>query len=85
MALGGGGYELGAVARCWALAYGVMLDAEWPDQIPNSFTQEHGLQQLRDTFVLDIPTEVRQEARRFVEEEVGAIKRDIFPIHKLGG
>jgi acetoin utilization protein AcuC len=85
LAMGGGGYDVGAVARCWTLAYGVMLDAEWPDQIPASFAQEHGLQQLRDTLALELPGEARQEARSFVEAEVAAIKGDIFPLHNLRG
>jgi acetoin utilization protein AcuC len=85
LALGGGGYDIGAVARCWTLAYGVMLAVDWPDRIPAGFAQEHGIEHLRDTLALDLPAEVRQEARRFVEDEVAAIKRDIFPLHKLRG
>lgn len=85
LALGGGGYDIGAVARCWTLAYGVMLAVDWPDRIPTGFAQEHGIEHLRDTLALDLPAEVRQEARRFVEDEVAAIKRDIFPLHKLRG
>ena len=85
LALGGGGYDIGAVARCWTLAYGVMLAVDWPDRIPAGFAQEHGIEHLRDTLALDLPAEVRQEARRFVEDEVATIKRDIFPLHKLRG
>ena len=36
LAFGGGGYDLGAVARCWTLAYGVMAGREWPDAIPEA-------------------------------------------------
>ena len=43
LALGGGGYDLMAVARAWTLAYGVMLDVDWPDEIPGSFAQQHGV------------------------------------------
>jgi hypothetical protein len=62
-----------------------MLAVDWPDRIPAGFAQEHGIEHLRDTLALDLPAEVRQEARRFVEDEVAAIKRDIFPLHKLRG
>jgi acetoin utilization protein AcuC len=85
LALGGGGYDLSAVARCWSLAYGVMVDADWPDQVPTGFAQQYGLQRLRDTVTLDIPAHVRQEARNLAEESVGAIKKDVFPKHNLGG
>ena len=35
LALGGGGYDLMAVARAWTLAYGVMVEQDWPDRIPD--------------------------------------------------
>ena len=85
LALGGGGYDLSAVARCWALAYGVMLGVEWPDQIPEAFGQQHGLRHLRDREFPEIPDHVRHQARRFAEESVAAIKKDLFPMYKPGG
>ena len=85
LALGGGGYDLGAVARCWTLAYGVMLGEEWPDRVPPAFAEESGLSRLRDTVETEVPPEVRAEARQLAEESVAAIKRDVFPVHNLGG
>ena len=84
LALGGGGYDLSAVARCWTLAYGVMLGAEWPDRIPDDFSTRYGLQVLRDTAALDIPSQVRVDARHLAEEGVAAIKEEVFPVHGLG-
>jgi acetoin utilization protein AcuC len=85
LALGGGGYDLGAVARCWTLAYGVMLDVEWPDQIPATFAQQHGLNQLRDTIALEVPSHICQNTRQLAEESVVAIKNEVFPYHAGGG
>jgi acetoin utilization protein AcuC len=85
LALGGGGYDLTAVARCWAMAYGVMLGVEWPDQIPASWAQQHGVQRLGDILQPRIPPQVRQDARRFAEESVAAIKGELFPRHHLEG
>ena len=85
LALGGGGYDLGAVARCWTLAYGVMVDAEWPDAIPADLSQALGANRLRDTVRLDIPVDVRQEARQMAEDSVAAIKREVFPLLGIGG
>ncbi len=85
LALGGGGYDLGAVARCWTLAYRVMLGEEWPDRVPPAFAEESGLSRLRDTVETEVPPEVRAEARQLAEESVAAIKRDVFPVHNLGG
>ena len=84
LALGGGGYDIGAVARSWALAYGVMLDVEWPDRIPENGVEQAGARQLRDTVNPDIPRDIRQESRRFAEEAVAAIKKEVFPIYGLG-
>jgi hypothetical protein len=62
-----------------------MLDTDWPDQLPSGFAQEYGLQRLRDAVTLDIPAHFRQEARNLAEESVGAIKKEVFPKHDLGG
>ena len=83
LALGGGGYDLSAVARCWCLAYGVMLGVEWPDQIPAAFERQYGLTLLRDTETPDTTPDVHRQAREFAEETVAAIKGEIFPIHGL--
>ena len=84
LALGGGGYDLSAVARAWTLAYGVMLDVEWPDRLPEGFEEQLRISQLRDTINPEIPKEVRREARRFAEESVAGIKERVFPLHSLG-
>ena len=88
LAVGGGGYDLGAVARAWTLAYGVMCGVEWPDEIPGAFARqpfavEHGISRLRDTMVVGIPADVQRDARRYAEESVAAIKREVFPAHGL--
>jgi acetoin utilization protein AcuC len=85
LAMGGGGYDLMAVARAWTLAYGVMLGEEWPDRVPPAFSEESGLSRLRDTMETEVPPEVRAEARQLAEESVAAIKRDVFPVHSMGG
>ena len=85
LALGGGGYDLMAVARSWTLAYGIMLDVEWPDQMPGSFAQAHGLTHLRDTLSPEVPSDVRQQGSRFAEETISEVKEKIFPAHGLAG
>ena len=85
LALGGGGYDLSAVARCWTLAYGVMLGEEWPDRIPSDYAEQHGTKSLRDTVALEVPAQVRADAKNLAEESVATIKSEIFPEHQLGG
>ena len=83
LATGGGGYDLGAVARCWTLAYGVMCGAEWPDRIPLAAIERLGRNTLRDGEVPDIPANVRADAKALAAESVGAVRDAVFPLHGL--
>ena len=83
LALGGGGYDLMAVARAWTLAYGVMLDVEWPDALPRGFALEHGIGRLRDSTSPEVPANLRLDIRRHAGETVAAVKQHIFPIHGI--
>ena len=83
LATGGGGYDIGAVARCWTLAYGVMCGADWPDRIPTAAIERLGRNNLRDTEVPEIPDDVRADARALANESVAAIRAAVFAIHGL--
>ncbi|HLF03979.1 MAG TPA: acetoin utilization protein AcuC [Dehalococcoidia bacterium] len=85
LALGGGGYDLSAVARCWSLAYGVMLDVEWPDELPQGLLRQQGLDRLRDTEMPQIPAQARQDARRYAEESVAGHQAGDFPAARVVG
>ena len=82
LAFGGGGYDLDAVPRCWALAYGVMLGRDWPDELPagsEGFLQSG---RLRDGDV-SVEDDVLDQTREFAQQQVDDIKRLIFPIHGI--
>ena len=81
LATGGGGYDLMAVARAWALAYGVMLGEEWPDALPREFALEHGIGHLRDSGSPEVPANLRLDIRRHAGETVSALKEQVFPVH----
>ena len=81
LALGGGGYDLMAVARAWTLAYGVMLGVEWPNSLPSGFALEHGMSHLRDSDKPEIPANLRLDIRRHAGETVAAVREQIFPVH----
>jgi len=83
IALGGGGYDMGVVARSWTLAYGVMAEHHWPDEIPLTFQERYGIKRLRDRAELTIDTKMREQARPFAEGGVEEIKRIVFPLHGL--
>ena len=60
-----------------------MLGAEWPDQLPIGFSEEHRVSRLRDQVSPKVPSEIKIDARRYMEDVVGAIRQEIFPLHGL--
>jgi|FaiFalFF_MnMetaG_3_1042247.scaffolds.fasta_scaffold00388_12 acetoin utilization protein AcuC len=82
LALGGGGYDLSAVARGWAWAYAVMAGVEVPDQVPEAFRERYGIARLRDEERPPDPSRLRF-ARRYAEASVAQVKRLLFPLHGL--
>jgi acetoin utilization protein AcuC len=83
VATGGGGYEPGVTARCWALAYGVMAGRQWPDDLPPTMREQLGASKLRD-MIDPIPLDnMKEAAQRHAEQVVARIKATVFPIHRL--
>ncbi len=83
VALGGGGYDVAAVARCWTLAYGVMAGHDWPDEVPQSYQERYGLKRLRDERGPQLTPASQAQARKFAEDSVAAIRKQVFPMHGL--
>ncbi len=84
LALGGGGYDLQAVARAWTVAFGVMSGQEFPDKVPDSYAALYGVTTLRDAPPASTES-AQKEARTFAESSVQAIRQLIFPTHGLSG
>ena len=83
LALGGGGYDLQAVARAWTLAYGVMSGQRFDDRIPEEYAAEHGVTSLRDTDDLRMTDQILADSRQFAEASVQSVQRLIFPTHGI--
>jgi len=83
VALGGGGYEMGVVARCWTLAYGVMAERDFPDEIPESFRHKYGLNSLRDAEGPSGDEKLQEQVRLWAEHTVSEVQRLVFPYHCL--
>jgi acetoin utilization protein AcuC len=87
IALGGGGYNLENVPRSWTLAWATMNAREVPDEMPGSFLLAFQRLGFRATRLRDDPTPVeaptREQAWRFVREQVYRIQRLVFPHHGL--
>lgn len=85
VALGGGGYDVGNVARAWTLAWAIMNGVELPNDVPDSWNQEARafsvhLSQLRDK-VTHQDSEVT--AKRDLEQVIKSLKETVFPVHGL--
>jgi acetoin utilization protein AcuC len=85
LALGGGGYDLQAVARAWTTAYSLMLDRDLPDEIPEPYGQTYGVSTLSDHDTPPSAEAHQQDARTFAENSVQALHREVFPTHGLRG
>lgn len=85
VALGGGGYNVINVARCWTLTMGILAGVELPDAIPedkmallrqNGFEGEGLRNPLRK---LKADKSIKDKAA----EGVDYIKKKIFPLHNI--
>ena len=83
LALGGGGYDVLAVARCWSLAFSRMVGIDLPNNIPTSFSEKHKVHLLRDPDAIDLPDDIREMANSTAERSVEYIKENCFPTHKI--
>ncbi len=84
LAFGGGGYDLDATARCWALAYGEMLGREWPDELPEESKAFLTSPRLRDAEGAPAAdAEMRARARAYAQAQVDELRRTVFPLHGL--
>ena len=85
--LGGGGYDLPNVARAWTAAWAVLNGVELPSALPASFAADVRRYEFATDSMWDPPDplpEHRQvRAREYAQRQVDAIRRTIFPLHKL--
>jgi hypothetical protein len=87
LALGGGGYDLTVVPRAWTLAYGIMIEREFPDVLPYARDYPPGpsigrgmaagyeLGRLRDQRLPFIAEDTRQHMRQVVADQVAHLCR----------
>jgi acetoin utilization protein AcuC len=84
LALGGGGYDVYAVARSWTLAYSIISEQELGNHIPESYVQEYDVSTLHDGGQLpEIVQSAEKDTRTFAETSVRAIQSLVFPLHGI--
>ena len=84
VALGGGGYNIMNVARAWTQAWAIMKGVQLPDDLPESFVQQHQ-SELGPNPSLSDPTQqthpvVAARTHALAKSVVSQIKETIFPI-----
>ncbi|HEV8673144.1 MAG TPA: acetoin utilization protein AcuC [Methylomirabilota bacterium] len=84
VALGGGGYDLGNVARAWTIAWALMNGVTLPDRLPEAFLARARRHLAGRTDLWDrpepLPPEVVHTAREYAQRQVAALERLVFPI-----
>ncbi len=87
VALGGGGYDVRNVARAWTAAWAVMNGTELPATLPASFDRDLAVYEFDSRSLWDDPEPIDDEIRRrvkdYVERQVAAVRRLVFPLHGL--
>jgi acetoin utilization protein AcuC len=71
LALGGGGYDISVVPRAWALAFGVMSDQSFSNELPGKYRENYGGQRLHDPMPNlgdEPPGTVSSQVRGIVEQ-----------------
>ena len=83
LALGGGGYDVGSVARCWSLAYGLMVERQCPDYVPEKYRDRLGTAFLRDQTSSELDRDQKAHVRDFALKSIEEVKQAVFPFHGL--
>ena len=87
VALGGGGYDLRNVARAWTSAWAIINGVELPVEMPAAFDRDLERYEFDSRSLWDEPARLHPEARErivdYVNRQIEAIKRVIFPLHGL--
>lgn len=85
--LGGGGYDLGNVARGWTLAWAIMNGIDPPERVPEEFLLKYSSifqgPSLRD---MPSPTlkETSWDGAAALEKDIRYLKEDVLPLVKGG-
>ena len=80
LALGGGGYDLQAVARAWALDFAVMSEQRLSANIPQAYSEKYAVSSLRDVDDIPVQTDIIRDARTFAEASAQSVQRLVFGV-----
>ena len=79
VAVGGGGYDMSAVARAWTMAMAQMSSFDLPERVPQSFDALEGLTTFADEpGPAPLPEDTAEEVRVYAEKSVEQVKETFF-------
>ena len=79
IAVGGGGYDMGAVARAWTMALSTMTEFHLPDDVPEGYDAVNGLTTFADVpGPIALPEDVSDEVNTFAAQTVESVKSAVF-------
>ena len=77
VALGGGGYHVPTVARAWTLAYGIMSDQKFDDQVPRAYAKKYDIRFLYDRRTPQISARNLAFCREHAERQVHELEEKL--------
>jgi acetoin utilization protein AcuC len=83
VAVGGGGYDLSAVARSWTMALATMADYSLPTDVPDSFDSLHHLTTFADKSPEKTEDKYLREILSHNSKSVEDVRSLIFPKFKI--
>jgi acetoin utilization protein AcuC len=79
VAVGGGGYDMGAVARAWTMAFAVMAGFDLPERVPPTFTAIPGLTTYADEPPPAVSPETEAQIKSYADRVTAAVRELVFP------
>ena len=83
VALGGGGYDLGNVARAWTLAWAAMNRVDLPEDLPEAAKGILGAAGVRELYLRDpepgTTSPYRESCMEYMEQGLKYLEENVFP------
>ena len=84
LALGGGGYALDVVPRAWTLAYGLMSEQHFRDELPSEYGAQYGYGQLHDTYLPKLEQWRLEQTQTNAARVIAAVEAQTQGIWQIG-
>ncbi len=83
LALGGGGYAVDVVPRAWTLAYGLMSEQCFPDELPPEYSASYGPGRLHDAQGPQLDAWVLEQTHAYAKRTIAELEKQIQGVWRL--